>query len=285
MEKIKHKKIKNVGILFELLSRQITSDVINNKKSPAISILKEFFKVGTNLNKELALYQTLLKEKYSSEAKAIQLIEAVLASNARINKSNLRKEKFNLIKEIKNHYNLEDFIKNRINNYKIYASIYKLLENKDYTFSPSEIVTSKFALVEFITSKPSDGKTVRSQIVEDFQNQTADVRKLAYKIMVDRFNNKYQVLGDREKKLLREYINNISNSTKMKQYIDTELGKLKNSLTKMSKTIPDETVKIKLNEVFNIMDRIITKKKMDETNLLTLLHVYKLESEIKSLKK
>lgn len=283
MEKIKHKKIKNVGILFELLSRQITSDVINNKKSPAIDILKEHFKIGTNLNKELALYQTLLKEKYSSEAKAIQLIEEVVNRNAKINKSNLRKEKFNLIKEIKKHYNLEEFVKNRINNYKVYASIYKLFENKELEFSPSEIVTSKFALVEFITSKPSNGKSVTSKLVEEFQNQTSDVRKLTYKIMVDRFNDKYQVLGDRERKLLREYINNISNSTKMKEYINTELGKLKTSLTKIVKHVDDPTTKIKLHEVFNIMDTIMSKKKLDETNLLTLMHVYKLENEIKSM--
>lgn len=284
MEKIKHKKIKNVGILFELLSRQITSDVINNTKSAAIDILKEHFKIGTNLNKELSLYQTLFKEKYSSEAKAIQLIDEVLQRNAKINKSNLRKEKFNLIKEIKKHYNLEEFTKNRINNYPIYASIYKLFENKDSAISPSEIVTSKFALVEFITSKPTDGKTVRSQLLEEFESQTSDVRKLTYKIMVDRFNDKYQVLGDRERKLLREYINNISNSTKMKEYINLELGKLKVSLNKISKTVTDPTTKIKLHEVFNIMDGIIKKKRLDDTNLLTLLHMYKLDTELKRLK-
>jgi hypothetical protein len=283
MKKIKHSKIKNTGILFELLSTQITSDMINNKKSPAIDILKEYFKKGTNLNKELSLYQTLLKEKFSNEDRANRLIDEVLKLNREINKSLLKKEKYNLIREIKAHYALEDFVKNKINNYKVYASVYKLLENKDFTFSPSEIVTSRFTLVEFITSKPSDGKTVRSHIVEEFSKHNNEVRKLAYKIIVDKFNQKYQNLSVREKSLLREYINTISDSPKMKEYINTELLNSKKSITKLSKSVSDSAVKIKLNEVSNIIDSIVSKKKFDDSTLLTVLHIYKLENELKTL--
>jgi|688.fasta_scaffold101711_2 hypothetical protein len=283
MKKIKHSKIKNTGILFELLSTQITSDMINNKKSPAIDILKEYFKKGTNLNKELSLYQTLLKEKFSNEDRANRLIDEVLKLNREINKSLLKKEKYNLIREIKAHYALEDFVKNKINNYKVYASVYKLLENKDFTFSPSEIVTSRFTLVEFITSKPSDGKTVRSHIVEEFSKHDTEVRKLAYKIIIDKFNQKYQKLGIREKTLLREYINTISDSPKMKEYINTELLNSKKAIIKLNKSVSDSAVKIKLNEVSNIIDSIVSKKKFDESTLLTVLHIYKLENELKTL--
>ena len=231
------------------------------------------------------LYQTLMKEKYNKEEKANRLIDEVIKLNSDINKATLKREKFNLIKEIKEHYSLEEFFKNKINNYKVYASIYKLLENKDFNFSPSEVVTSRFTLVEFITSKPSNGKTVRSQIVEEYQNQSNDVRKLAYKILVDRFNDKYQVLGSREKNLLREYINNVSDSPKMKVYLNTELSKVKTTLSKKLNKIHDSTTKIKLNEVFNIIDSIISKKNFNESTLLTVLHIYKLEDEIKTITK
>lgn len=283
MKKLKHNKIKNTGILFELLSTQITSDMINNKPSPAVEILKEYFKKGTNLNKELSLYQTLLKEKFNGNEKANRLIDEVLKINKEINKTVLRKEKYNLIREIKKNYSLEEFAKNKINNYKIYASIYKLFENHDFTFSPSEIVTSRFTLVEFITSKPSDGKTVRSQIVEEFSKHNTEIRKLAYKIIIDRFNEKYQDLGLREKTLLREYINTISESPKMKSYIDSELFKSKKALTALSKKVTDSAVKIKLNEVSNIIDSIVSKKKFDESTLLTVMHIYKLEDELKTI--
>lgn len=283
MKKLKHNKIKNTGILFELLSTQITSDMINNKPSPAVEILKEYFKKGTNLNKELSLYQTLLKEKFNGNEKANRLIDEVLKINKEINRTVLRKEKYNLIREIKKNYSLEEFAKNKINNYKIYASIYKLFENHDFTFSPSEIVTSRFTLVEFITSKPSDGKTVRSQIVEEFSKHNTEIRKLAYKIIIDRFNEKYQDLGLREKTLLREYINTISESPKMKSYIDSELFKSKKALTALSKKVTDSAVKIKLNEVSNIIDSIVSKKKFDESTLLTVMHIYKLEDELKTI--
>lgn len=283
MKKLKHNKIKNTGILFELLSTQITSDMINNKTSPAVEILKEYFKKGTNLNKELSLYQTLLKEKFNGNEKANRLIDEVLKINKDINRTVLRKEKYNLIREIKKNYSLEEFAKNKINNYKIYASIYKLFENHDFTFSPSEIVTSRFTLVEFITSKPSDGKTVRSQIVEEFSKHNTEIRKLAYKIIIDRFNEKYQDLGLREKTLLREYINTISESPKMKSYIDSELFKSKKALTALSKKVTDSAVKIKLNEVSNIIDSIVSKKKFDESTLLTVMHIYKLEDELKTI--
>lgn len=284
MKKIKHNKIRNTGILFEMLSRQITSDMISNKPSPAVEILKNHFKVGTQLNKELSLYQTLMKEKYSTREKADRLIDEVIKLNSNINKSTLKREKFNLIKEIKNHYDLENFFKNEINNYKEYASIYKLLENGDFNFSPTEIVDSRFTLVEFITSKSSN-KSSKNQLIEAYQNQTDDVRKLAYKILVDKFNTKYSVLGDREKMLLREYINNISDSPKMKEYLNGELIKVKGTLNSRIHKITDSATKIKLNEVFNIIDNMISKKKFDESTLLTVLHLYKLEGEIKSVTK
>jgi hypothetical protein len=285
MKKFKHNKLRNTGILFELLSTQITSDMINNKPSPAIDILKKFFKKESPLNRELSLYQTLMKEKYSNDERANRLLDEVLKINSNINKTALRREKYNLVKEIKDNYILEDFFRNKINNYKIYASIYTLLENADFKYSPSEIVTSRFTLVEFITSKPSDGKTVRSQIVEEYSKHDKDVRKLAYKIMIDKFNQKYQDLGVREKNLLREYINNITDSPKMKQYLNGELAKVKASLSKKVSKIADSTVKIKMNEVFNIIESTISKKKFDEATLLTVLHIYKLDDEIKHLVK
>ncbi len=259
--------------------------MINNKPSPAIDILKKFFKKESPLNRELSLYQTLMKEKYSNDERANRLLDEVLKINSNINKTALRREKYNLVKEIKDNYILEDFFRNKINNYKIYASIYTLLENADFKYSPSEIVTSRFTLVEFITSKPSDGKTVRSQIVEEYSKHDKDVRKLAYKIMIDKFNQKYQDLGVREKNLLREYINNITDSPKMKQYLNGELTKVKASLSKKVSKIADSTVKIKMNEVFNIIESTISKKKFDEATLLTVLHIYKLDDEIKHLVK
>ena len=62
-QRVKHSKIKNTGILFELISRQITVDVMNgDDKSKSVEMLKKFFNEGTELGKENQLYQVLLKE-------------------------------------------------------------------------------------------------------------------------------------------------------------------------------------------------------------------------------
>lgn len=283
MKKLKHSKIRNTGLLFELLSTQITSDTINNRPSPALDIVKTFFRKGTNLNKELALYQILMKEKYSDTERANRLIDEVINRyTTSVNKSNLRREKYNLIKEIKTSYVLDEFIKNKVNNYKEYASIFKLLEGKQFELSPAELVTSRYTLVEFITSKPI-GKSSRAGIVEEFSKQDKDIRSLAYKILLERFNNKYANLGIREKLLLREYINTISDSVGMKLYIDSQLERSKNSISSNIKKITDSATKIKLNEVINIIDNIIGKKKFNEDTLVTILHIYKLDEEVKRI--
>ena len=59
-QRVKHSKIKNTGILFELLSRQITVDVMNDDgKSKAVEMLKKSFNEKTELGKENQLYQVL----------------------------------------------------------------------------------------------------------------------------------------------------------------------------------------------------------------------------------
>ena len=46
MARVKHSKFKNIGILYELLARQLTSDVLRDKKDGvAVDILKEYCKI------------------------------------------------------------------------------------------------------------------------------------------------------------------------------------------------------------------------------------------------
>ena len=67
--KVKHSKIKNTGIIFECLMRQVTADVISGqKKSYALDILKKNFNEHTELGKEIILYTTLLNEKFDTWA-------------------------------------------------------------------------------------------------------------------------------------------------------------------------------------------------------------------------
>ena len=72
---IKHSKYKNTGILFELLTRQITSDILSGKRTPkAIPILEKYFNKNEELGKELILYLSFFNGKRLSETNALDYI-------------------------------------------------------------------------------------------------------------------------------------------------------------------------------------------------------------------
>lgn len=284
MKKMKHSKIKNTGILFELLSRQITADLIEGKESKALPLLRNYFKSGTALNKEYVLYQTLLKEKYSNENKTKDFIGLVVDTRKKISEAKLKREKYELIRDIKSNYDIESFFNNKIGNYKVLASIHKLFEscNTD-TVNPAELITSKYTLVEHICSKPAANKTTRSEVVDAFATQSKEVRLLAYKILLEKFNSKYSNLGNREKKLLREYINNVGNTDKLKGYVDTELNSISTKISSKIKKVTDASTKIKLTESVHILDKMKSTKRIGENHILTILNYYKLVDELNNI--
>ena len=165
--KVKHSKYKNTGILFELLTRQLTSDTIAGNQPKSLSFLKKHFNSKTELFKEYKIYHTLATQKYAKDSQATMLIEALIKAHGNLNKSQLRREKYNLIKDIKENYDVNNFFKSKITDYKIMASIFNLLENKEA--SALSIVESKVTLLEYITQKPT--KVSSNKILENFNKQ------------------------------------------------------------------------------------------------------------------
>jgi hypothetical protein len=280
--KFKHHKIKNTGILFELLSRQITADLLNENNNPfSVKLLKKYFNKTTQLGKELRLYNILVKESCASEAKSNYLLEGVLKSRQKLSNKTLRSEKYNLIKEIKDNYPITDFFKSKIKHYKTYASIYQLFEN--IHTDPKDCLDIRYAIIEHLQK---DGKKVTkkvksSKLVEQYKKQNEDVRLLSYRILVDNFNSKYKNLNAPQKKLLREYINNISNTNKIKEYVDSEVNRLNKQLKNYSKKISDKVTKIKLNEATKQMNEKFTSPVMKDDHFLSLMRYYELAKEIK----
>lgn len=284
--KIRHTKIKNTGILFELLARQIAEDALNNKTSKAIEIVKEHFRKGTELNKELGLYQSLINQKYNNEILSSQFIDAVLEERKKLNASTLKKQKYNLVKILKENYVIEDFINGRINNYKILASAYKLFESctSDNIVNPVEKVEARNTLVEHISSKNTQKKNMSE--IEKFKNEDKDLRLLAQNLLIDKFNKKYiKVLNEKQKNLLKEYISNISNTNKLKTYINGELINIKKDIKKYMKNVKDEVIPIKLNEIIHQMGEIEKDKIIKEEYLIRIMRYYQLIDELKNIKK
>ena len=286
MKKIRHSKFKNTGILFELLVRQITIEVLNGDKTEhAKKIVKEFFAPTTELNKELRLYELLLKEKYNSEARAEKFIDTVSEAHNRINQKVLRKEKYNLVKRINECFNMDEFLSSPIQNYKVLASIYKLFETKQMqNYDIKDAFNSKITLIENITSKPisdKQRKTTTDKIVEEYKKQDKDLRLLTYKILVETFNKKYSKLDDRQKKLLEQYINNMNNTTKFNEYVKGEIKTLMEQLMELQEKIDDKVTSIKLKETVSVLDKAYKNKKINDNQVSSLMLTYELVKELK----
>jgi len=264
-----------------LLVRQVASDTLNNSDSKSIPLIKKYFAKSTELAKELNLYQTLVKEKFSKEDKAGSLIEAVLVAKSQLNQTILSRQKYNLIKEIKNNYVLEDFFKSKVNNYKTLAAIFKLFE---YTIAdnPIESVNNRYTLIEHITRNEVK-KISELNEMSAFVKQDKEVRLLSYKILVDKFNEKYSELNEGQKNLLRQYINSVSEGTELKEFINKEVFKLQKELKTLSTSIDDKVVKIKLSEVTNLLNEITSAKAVKDNHVLNMLRYHELIKELKKV--
>ena len=281
-QRVKHSKIKNTGILFELLSRQITVDMMNGEdKSKSVEMLKKFFNEKTELGKENQLYQVLLKENYNSSHKAEKLVDAVIRAREKLQNKKLRTEKYNLIKEIKKNYVVEDFFRARIPNYKVYASIYKkFLAETTPVFDPVDEVDSTFSIIEHITRNKVKPKNTDSQVISEFKKEDKDLRLLSYQLMVDNFNGKYKSLNSMQRNLLKEYVNNISNTNSLREFINSEVKKVKQILNKILPRVTDDITKIKLTEAIKQAGNLQKGKIVKDKQVVSLMRYYELIKEL-----
>ena len=277
--KIKHSKYRNTGILFELLTRQITADTLSGNSNKSLDFLKKHFNSKSELLKEYKIYHTLSTKKYKEESKANILLNTLLESYKDLNKSKLRREKYNLIKEIKENYDITNFFNSKISNYKIMASIFNLLENKKISFQSN--INSKLTLLEHITQK--NIKKQKNVIIETLKGSDQNTRLLTYKVILEKFNNKYKSLADNQKLLLQEYVNSVSNSPALKLYINEEIKKVKKNLNKYSKKIKDQVVVIKLNETKDLIQPFNKKTSIQDSDVTNLLNYYELINELKTI--
>jgi len=283
MSKITHSKYKNTGILFELLVRQIASDTVSGKDSAAIDLVKKYFS-KTELNKEYKTYQTLINTKLLTEGKAESLINATLEMSSRLNRTALKREKYNLIKEIRTHYNIEEFFKSKINHYTQYAAVYNLIEaNNSLEFiNPNQIVDNKITLLEHITRNEINKEEVADRLMEEYSDMDKGTRLLAYRVLLERFNSKYSNLDSKQKSVLKEYINNISNTVKLREFVNEQFDFLRTSLTELNTSVTDKTIQIKINEVINLIQPLGKNQNVKDENIISLLQYHQLVNELKN---
>lgn len=277
----KHNKLKNSGLLFELLVRQITTDTLNNNKdSEAIKILKKYF-YNTDLLKEYKIYNTIATTRNKSEVKADALLNACTEAYKKLNKQNLRKQKYDLIAEIKSHYNLEEFFKAKVDNYKVLASIYQLLEMHEApSFDAKVYMSCKETLIEHVSTKKV---TNEDADMKEFATLGPGTRSLVYNIAHKNFEDKYAGLNESQKNLLKAYINNISTTDNLRSYCNEQIKYIKEAVSKMVNTINDEVRCIKLTEISKSLEEIPLSKTVSDADVTTILQYFSLIEEYNNI--
>jgi hypothetical protein len=282
-KKAKHSKFKNAGILFELLTRQITSDILAGRdESFTKNLMFKYFHENRELGKEVQLYNFLIQQSIKDVASADRILNVVLQTRSKLNERELDKQKYNLIKEIKEKYDIDEFLKNKIPNYKLYASVYKLFEDavqNDVKFDIQELIEGREYIIENLIREKKNS----NEPLDVYGSQPAEVRLIAYKFLIENFNKKYSNLLPDQKRLLKEYITNISNSSKFTQFVNDEYKRISNILKENIQGISSDVVKIKMNEVISQFSSKSFTGIVKENQLSSLLNAYELVEELKKI--
>jgi hypothetical protein len=275
---IKHSKFKNTGLLFELLVRQITSDTLEGKNSAAINILKKYF-VNTELGKEYRLYEQVTAYKNLTEAKADMIINTLVEASTKLKRSEIRKQKYNLVREIKDSYNVEKFFKAKVTNYKVFAALNNLIENQSSEkVAPETVINNKLTILEHLTKIPV---TIQAdELMEEYKGYSKDLRILTYKMLLDKFNEKYDHLTGKQKEILREVITSVDNTDKLKEYYNGRITEVQNLLEGKITKIKDEVLKIKITEVLKYVKPLEKTEKVTNDCIINLLQYYELVNEL-----
>lgn len=283
MKKLKHSKYKNTGILFEMLVRKLTSETLSSNKSVTVDIIKKYFGKNTELSKELQLYNALLKENFKSEAQALDYIRTVKSTHDKLNQSTLKRQRYNLVKEISERFNFDDISKIHINNYKTLASIYMIFEYQE-TDNPKQLLECKNVILEnALVSSKSKNVEQKDPVIETFESQPKEVRLMAYKLLVDKFNEKYSGLDESQKQLLNKYITNVNDTKALKEYVEVIIPSIKKQLSQQAKSITDKATQIKVQKLSEMLCTVENMKTIKESHVLSLLRYFDLIRELKEI--
>lgn len=283
--KIKHSKFKNTGLIYELLVKQIAADTLSKNESPALGILKKFFAGSSTLAKELKLYEYILKNTNLAETKAETVVSTITEISRKLNQKLLKEQKYKLIKEIKSSYDVDEFFGIQVRDYKPLAAMYCLLEaqNTDTLVNPSFLINNKMTIIEHLTSVKTSKDKVKDSLIEEYAKYDKDLRLLSYKLLLEKFNTSYKDLLPEQKNILKEFITSVDSTTRLRNLVNDEILKIQEQISKLTKKVKDDVVRIKLEEVVKSIKPLKKTEKITDNHLINLMQYYDLVNEMRGL--
>lgn len=283
--KVKHSKFRNTGLIFELLVKQVASDTLNNRDSAAVGIIKKYYAGKTALAKEYKLYEFITKNKNVSQSKAEAIISTITEVSRKLDQTSLKKQKYDLISEIKEKYNLEEFFSIQVRDYKALAALYCLLEaqNNSDLVDPQTLVDNKTTILEHLTEAPQKEGDVKDTLIEEYSKYDKDLRLLTFKILLEKFNDNYKELLPQQKKILKEFITSVNSGARLRNIVNEELVEIAGEVKALAGKVKDQVVKIKLDEIAKTIKPLTNKEKITDSHLINLMQYYELIEELKSL--
>ena len=283
--RIKHSKYKNTGLIFELLVKQIAADTLSKRDSPALTVLRKFYTGNTTLVREFKLYDFVLKNKGIGPKKAESILSTIVEISRKLDIKSLSKQKYELIKELKSHYDLEEFFSIKVEAYKPLAALYCLMEaqNAAGLVDLDVFVDNKTTILEHLTQSKSAAGQVKNALIEEYSKYDKDLRLLTYKILLEKFNHQYKDLLPEQKNILKEFIVSVNSSTRLRNVVNEEMTKLQTQISKLKNNVTDKVVKIKLEEIQKAIVPVKNTQKVDDNHLVSLMQYYELVNELRAL--
>tara|TARA_B110000285_G_scaffold217210_1_gene265314 strand:+ start:1044 stop:1898 length:855 start_codon:yes stop_codon:yes gene_type:complete len=283
--KIKHSKFRNTGLIFELLVKQVAADTLNNKDSAAINIMKTHFAGRTTLSREFKLYEFIVKNKNVSQSKAEAIVSTITEVSRKLNHKTLKDQKYALISDIKESYNSEEFFGMQVRDYKPLAALYCLLEAQNNTdlVDPQMLIDNKTTILEHLTSAPQKEDDVKDTLIEEYSKYDKDLKLLTFKILLEKFNDKYKDLLPEQKNILKEFITSVNSQKRLRTLINKELTNISKDVLELANRVKDKVVKIKLDEVSKSIKTLPNTEKIKDSHLVNLMQYYDLVNELRCL--
>lgn len=282
--KIKHSKFRNTGLIFELLVKQIAADTLNGSDSPAVDIIKKFYSDKSSLAKEYKLYEFIVKNKNVSQSKAEAIVSTITEVSRRLDLKSLKTQKYELISEIKKHYSTDEFFGMQVRDYKALAALYCLLEaqNNDVLINPQVLIDNKTTILEHLTSAPQNEEEVKDTLIEEYSKYDKDLKLLTFRLLLEKFNDKYKDLLPEQKNILKEFITSVNSQSRLRTLVNEEMNKIASAVRNLTPKVKDEVIKIKLDEVSKNIKPLTNKEKIKDSHLVNLMQYYDLVNELKS---